>query len=55
MTLPHWVEKEIEQLPAEFSGQIIIECYRGGVSRLETKTSRQAPTARQPVRHVLSA
>ena len=42
-------------LPDGFNGQILIECYRGGVSRIETKTSRQAPTTVEPVRHVLSA
>jgi len=55
MNLPHWVDKEISMLPDGFNGQILIECYRGGVSRIETKTSRQAPTTVEPVRHVLSA
>jgi len=41
--LPHWVETEIESLPAEFTGQIVLEVWRGGVTRIDTKTSRQAP------------
>ena len=45
MKLPHWVEKEVELLPAEFTGTMIVECYRGGVTRVDTKTSRQAPKA----------
>ena len=45
MELPHWVQKDIEILPAEFTGQIVIVGYDGGVTRLETKTSRTAPKA----------
>lgn len=55
MTTPHWVEKEIEKLPNEFTGQIVMECYRGGVTRVDTKTSRVAPKPVESVRHVLSA
>ena len=45
MNLPQWIQEEIELLPAEFSGQIVIVGYAGGVSRLETKTIRTAPKA----------
>ena len=45
MNLPHWVEKDIDGLPAESTGQIVIECHCGGVTRVDTKTSRQAPRA----------
>ena len=45
MKLPHWVEKEVDLLPAEFTGQIVVECWSGGVTRLDTKTSRTAPKA----------
>lgn len=43
MELPHWVEEDIQSLPADFTGQIVLECWRGGVTRIDTKTSRQAP------------
>lgn len=58
MKLPHWVEEELKMLPAEFTGQIAIECYRGGVTKVDTKTIRQAPKAVAPVvsaRHAFSA
>lgn len=42
-------------LPDGFTGRIVMECYRGGVSRIETNTSRQAPTTVETARHVLSA
>lgn len=54
MNLPHWVEEEIEALPAGLTGQIVIECNRGGVTRVDTKTSRQAPKSVEPVRHALA-
>ena len=55
MTLPHWVDKELQMLPADFTGQVVLECFRGGVTRVETKTSRQAPKPVEAVRHALSA
>lgn len=55
MTLPHWVEEELKMLPAEFTGQIVLNCFRGGVTRVETSTSRQAPKPVESVRHALSA
>ena len=55
MTMPHWIDEEIEKLPNGFTGQIVIECYRGGVTRIETKTTRQAPRPVESIRHVLSA
>lgn len=55
MNLPHWVEKEIEMLPAGFSGQIVIECWTGGVTRFDMKTSRTEPKPVETVRHVLRA
>ena len=45
MKLPHWVEKEVDLLPAEFTGQIVVECWSGGVTRMDTKTCRTAPKA----------
>jgi len=56
MTLPHWVDKEIQMLPEGFTGQVVIECYRGGVTRIDTKTSRQAPVTKpaDSVRQTLS-
>ena len=43
MKLPYWVEEEFEGLPHDFSGSILVECYRGGVTRVDTKTIRHAP------------
>jgi hypothetical protein len=43
MKLPHWVEKEVDLLPAEFTGQIVVECWSGSVTRLDTKTIYTAP------------
>ena len=45
MNLPQWVQKEIDMLPAEFTGQIVIVWWQGRVSRVETKTIRTAPKA----------
>ena len=45
MNLPQWVQDEIELLPAEFTGQIVIVGWAGGVSRIELKTIRTAPKA----------
>ena len=45
MNLPLWVQNEIELLPAEFTGQIVIVGWDGGVSRIELKTIRTAPKA----------
>ena len=43
MELPQWVQKEIELLPAEFTGQIVVVWWQSNVSRIETKTIRTAP------------
>ena len=45
MKLPYWVDEEFEGLPNDFSGSMIVECYRGAVTRVETKTIRTAPKA----------
>ena len=45
MNLPHWVEQNIEQLPKEFSGKIMIHCWMGGVANIEITTVQQAPKA----------
>lgn len=45
MNLPDWVQKEIDLLPAEFTGEIVIVGYAGGVTRIELKTIRTAPKA----------
>ncbi len=45
MNLPLWVQQEIELLPAEFTGQIVIVGWAGGVTRIEMKTIRTAPKA----------
>lgn len=43
MNLPQWVQKEIDMLPARFTGQIVIVDWAGGVSRIEMKTIRTSP------------
>ena len=43
MKLPHWVEQDIEQLPVDFTGQILIECWQGGVTRRDFVDRRQSP------------
>jgi hypothetical protein len=56
MTLPDWLETDIAMLPKNFTGQIVIECWEGGVTRRDFIDRRSAPKA-QPVeskRHVLT-
>jgi len=56
MNLPDWIEKDIAMLPKNFTGQIVIECWDGGVTRRDFIDRRTAPKA-QPVeakRHVLA-
>ena len=43
MKLPLWAEDDIESLPKDFTGQIVIVFWQGGVTRIETKTIRTAP------------
>ena len=45
MELPHWVEEDIELLPFDFTGQIVIEVWQGGVTRRDILDRRQAPKA----------
>lgn len=45
MNLPHWVEQNIEQLPKDFSGRIMIHFWMGGVSSIGITTVQQAPKA----------
>jgi hypothetical protein len=42
MELPHWVEEDIELLPNDFTGQIIIEVWEGGVTRRDIVSRHQA-------------
>ncbi len=51
MNLPHWVQEDIDRLPAEFTGQIVIVWWQGGVTRIETKTSRTAPKVGEMKKH----
>lgn len=55
MTLPHWVEQDIHNLPMNFTGQIVIECYRGGVTRRDFLDRRIASETVPSAKHVLSA
>jgi hypothetical protein len=43
MEFPYWVAEDIQRLPANFTGQLVVECWQGGVTRVDTKTSRQSP------------
>ena len=43
MELSHWVEEDIELLPNNFTGQIVIEVWEGGVTRRDIVNRRQAP------------
>ena len=43
MELPQWVEDDIELLSKDFSGQIVIEVWEGGVTRRDIVNRRQAP------------
>lgn len=55
MNLPHWVEKEIHALPSAWTGQIVIELWSGGVTRMDAKTIITAPKADRIERHALTA
>ena len=43
MELPHWVLEDIRNLPANFTGQVIVECWTGGVTRRDIVDRRTAP------------
>ena len=43
MELPQWVEDDIELLPKDFSGQIVIEVWEGRVTRRDIVNRRKAP------------
>ena len=43
MEIPQWVEEDIGKLPEEFTGQIVIECWSGGVTRRDIIDQRTAP------------
>ena len=45
MKLPLWVQEDIDMLPAEFTGQIVIVWWQGRLTWEDTKTSRTAPKA----------
>jgi hypothetical protein len=55
MTLPHWVEQNIDALPQNFCGKIIIHCWTGGVANVETNSIQQAPKPARSERHALTA
>jgi len=55
MKLPHWTEERIKMLPQGFTGQIVIECWQGGVTRVDTTERCVAPKPAEPARHTLSA
>ena len=43
MELPSWVKEDIEVLANDFSGQIVIEVWEGGVTRRDIVNRRPAP------------
>jgi len=43
LELPHWVLEDIRNLPTNFTGQILIECWTGGVTRRDIIDRRTAP------------
>lgn len=45
MNLPLWVQKDIDMMPAEFTGKIVVEYWQGRVTRVDRKTSRTVPKA----------
>lgn len=47
MQIPDWVERDIQQLPARFTGQIVLEVWDGGVTRREIVDRKTAPKAQQ--------
>jgi hypothetical protein len=54
MELPHWAEEQIARLASDFTGQIVIECWQGGVSRVDMTARHLAPKPSEPVRRALS-
>ena len=55
MYLPHWVENENKALPTAWTGQIVIELWSGGVTRVDWKTIMTAPKADRIERHAITA
>lgn len=55
MQLPHWVEEKLKTLPENFTGQVVIECWSGGVTRVDTNQRHVAPKPAEAVRRALSA
>ncbi len=53
MRLPHWVEKRIEVVPVNFTGQIVIEFMSGGVTRMDVKEIVSPPKGERLERHAL--
>lgn len=43
MELPHWVLEDLRNLPTNFTGEIRIECWTGGVTRRDIIDRRPAP------------
>ena len=43
MQPPSWVKEDIEVLAHDITGQIVIEVWEGGVTRLDIVNRRQAP------------
>lgn len=33
--LPEWVRRELASLPADFTGQIELNCYKGGITDMK--------------------
>lgn len=52
MELPNWVLEDIRNLPVNFTGQVLVECWTGGVTRRDIIDRRPAPG--KPSEHLKS-
>lgn len=43
MDFPVWVKKEIQNLPPDFTGQVLVEVWEGNPTRVDTLTRTKPP------------
>ena len=43
MEFPVWVKKEIQDLPPDFTGQVLVEVWEGAPTRVDTLTRTKPP------------
>lgn len=46
MRLPEWVLREIANLPEQFTGNIKVNCFMGGIANITYERSIKAPPER---------